>query len=92
MAQFKNKSNSNEVIDAFEWMPGAPVMDTPDWFFMACEARDAYPEFDGTCVLNMNKERSIAQEGDYIVQDGNGKLCSYKPDVFEATYEFCDEE
>ena len=79
------------VIEAFEWLPHSPAVDTPGWFFDACMAKTAYPEDDGTLSITTLEGVMSAQVHDWIIRGVKGELYPCKPDIFAATYESAQE-
>lgn len=60
--------------------------------FVAC---DKYPEFgvNGKPVLHIHTLEGVmtASPGDYIIRGVKGEFYPCKPDIFEQTYEACEE-
>lgn len=84
MAKYRKKP---VVIEAFKWNPNAAPSETPQWFFDACSARTAIPEFDGSVTITTLEGSHRGEVCDFIIQGVKDELYPCKPDIFEMTYE-----
>ncbi len=90
MARYRKKPVE---VDAFQWVPSAPVSTLPSWFMTALTRREVWPEFDGTCTICTledgadGRAKHVASPGDWIICGVKGELYPCKPDIFEMTYE-----
>lgn len=73
------------VIEAFQWM----LDEVPDW----CKKQEVYIDVD-TCTAHIHTLEGVmaAKPGDWIIKGIKGEVYPCRPDIFEATYEKCDDE
>jgi len=83
------------VIEAFQWVAGLPIEETPGWFYQAWrDGRVNHYEIDVTKIFIETLEGTHrADSGDYIIRGVKGELYPCKSDIFKMTYEpVCEDE
>ena len=75
------------AIDAFEWLPNAPVSHAPDWYYEGCRSGDLWPALDGFLEIKTLEGTMRAEPGSWIVRGVRGEIYPVRRDIFEETYE-----
>lgn len=82
------------VIEAVQWGGTRTVGDPPQWLLDAINVPGA-PDTTPGAVKRIGSELHIgtlegvhrASPGDWIIRGVQGEIYSYKPDIFEVTYD-----
>lgn len=63
----------------------------PDWFMDNLSQNNIITYSNGMCDIKTLEGTMRANFGDYIICGVNGELYPCKPDIFEKTYEVCED-
>lgn len=81
------------VIQAFQWTGNESQIEDPEWIVDAirkgavCFAEEPAPF---AMIIETLEGYMTASPGDYIIRGIRGEIYPCKPDIFEATYEPCE--
>lgn len=79
------------IIEAFKLTPDYNQIETPEWLDYAIEDGTAYVKGKGTkriqIIIKSQRGVMIANVGDYIIKDTDGKLYPCEHNLFKEIYE-----
>lgn len=83
-------------VEAFQILIGTLCKrDYPMWFADAIASGVVYqkanPDYPVECTIRTLEGEMNANLGDYIIKGTNGELYPCKPDIFDKTYERCQQ-